>query len=78
MSKVKFKLNRAGVGQLLKSAEMQRVISEKASEISGRAGDGFEAETYVGRDRARAIVKAETREAYKECLYNNALLKALR
>ena len=78
MSKVKFKLNKAGVGQLLKSAEMQRVISGKANEVAGRAGDGFEAETYVGRDRARAVVKAETYKAYRECMDNNTLLKALR
>lgn len=78
MSKVKFKLNRLGVGQLLKSPEMQRMLSAKASEISGRAGDGFEAETYIGRDRARATVKPGTPEAYRECLKNNSLLKALR
>lgn len=78
MSKFKFKLNRSGVAQLLKSSEMQNVLSKKAGEISGRAGDGFEAETYVGRDRARATVKADTPEAYRECLKNNSLLKALR
>ena len=78
MSNVKFKLNRAGVGQLLKSSEMQSLLSSKAGEISGRAGDGFEAETYIGRDRARATVKAATPEARKACLDNNSLLKALR
>ena len=78
MSNIKFKLNKAGVGQLLKSAEMQRVIGTKANEIQNRAGTGYTAETYVGRDRTRAIVKAETHEAYKDCLKNNTLLKAVR
>lgn len=78
MSNVKFKLNRAGVGQLLKSGEMQAVIASKANTVQNRAGDGFTAETYIGRDRVRAIIKAETYEAYQECLENNTLLKALR
>ena len=78
MAKVKFKLNRAGVGQLLKSAEMQNVLNSYASASLSRLGEGYETETFVGFDRAHAIVKAATPEARRENSENNTLLKAVR
>ncbi len=78
MAKVKFKLNRAGVGQLLKSQEMQNVLNGYASAALGRLGDGYEADSFVGFDRAHATVRAVTPEARKENSENNTLLKAVR
>lgn len=78
MAKVKFKLNYAGVGKLLKSSEMQTVLNGYASKALGRLGDGYETKTFVGFDRAHAIVKAETPEARRENSENNTLLKAVR
>lgn len=78
MAKVRFKLNYAGVGKLLKSSEMQSVLNGYTSAALGRVGDGYEAETFVGFDRAHAIVKAATPEARRENSENNTLLKAVR
>lgn len=72
--KLKFKLNYAGVGQLLKSKEMQDVLKSYADEIGARAGDGYD--VYVGRTRANVSVMTE--EAAQDNLENNTLLKAVR
>lgn len=78
MSKVRIKLNRAGVGQLLKSEEMQAVLSEHATAIRQRAGDGYEQDVHVGKTRANAMVKAATHKAMRDNMKNNTLLKAVR
>lgn len=78
MAKFKFELDKAGVGQLLKGAEIQGVLKGYASASLSRLGEGYETETFVGFDRAHAIIKAVTPEARKENSENNTLLKAVR
>ena len=78
MSKNKFKLNKAGVRELMKSQEMQDILKEKASAIKGRCGDGFEHDIHVGKNRANAMVWADTPEAKKDDNENNTILKAVR
>lgn len=78
MAKSGFKLNYAGVGQLLKSAEMQKVLEEKATAVKNRCGDGYEQDIYVGKTRANAMVFAETFEAKRDNMKNNTILKAVR
>lgn len=78
MAKSGFKLNYAGIGQLLKSAEMQKVLEEKATAIKNRCGDGYEQDIYVGKTRANAMVYAETFEAKRDNMKNNTILKAVR
>ncbi|WP_251854530.1 hypothetical protein [Enterococcus italicus] len=78
MAKVKFKLNGQGVGQLLKSAEMQNVLSEHATAIRNRCGDGYEQEQFVAGSRAVATVKATSFKAKRDNIKNNTLLKAVR
>ncbi|MGI6204224.1 MAG: hypothetical protein ACOYJH_02975 [Anaerovoracaceae bacterium] len=75
MAKVKIVLNRRGVGQLLKSEEMQSFLQSKAEEISGRCGEGYSADVYVGKNRANAMVKTETDKAYFENMNKNTILK---
>ena len=77
MSSFVFKLNRAGVRELLKSQAMQGVLKEHATTIKDRAGDGYEQDIYVGKNRANAMVKAETFKAKKDNSKNNTLLKAV-
>lgn len=74
----KFKFNQNGVGQLLKSTEMQNVLTEKATTIRNRCGDGYEQDIYVGKTRANAMVRATTYQAKKDNMKNNTLLKAVR
>ena len=78
MSKIKFKLNRKGVAELLKSAAMQEVLNEYATGIRNRCGDGYTQDIYVGKNRANAMVSAETYQAKRDNLKNNTILKAVR
>lgn len=78
MAKSKFKLNHAGVGQLLKSPEMQNVLEEKATAIKNRCGDGYGQDIYVGKSRANAMVFADSSAAKRDNAKNNTILKAVR
>lgn len=78
MSRMKFKLNRKGIADLMKSDEMQGILNEKATAIRNRCGDGYEQDIYVGKNRANAMVSAESVKAKKDNLKNNTLLKAVR
>ena len=80
MSKVKFELNRAGVRELLKSAEVQNVCLQYANAAAGRArasSDGYVAEPRNYPESAGAAVRADTYEARKDNYDNNTLLKSL-
>lgn len=77
MSKGRFKLNRKGVRELLKSQEMMNVVTEYADQVQKKAGDGYEVSQYIGKNRVNVSVYAETRKARKDNLEHNTLLKAL-
>lgn len=77
-SKVKITLNYAAVGQLMKSPEMQSILSEHARSIAAACGDGYSSDVYVGKTRANAMVKTDTVEAYYDNLKNNTIMKHLR
>ena len=78
MGKMKFKLNRKGVAELMKSAAMQEVLKEYATGIRNRCGDGYEQDMYVGKNRANAMVSASTYQAKADNLRNNTILKAVK
>ncbi|HJA90487.1 MAG TPA: hypothetical protein H9948_06820 [Candidatus Jeotgalibaca merdavium] len=78
MSKNKFKLNRSGVRELLQSKDMQAALEVEASAIRNRAGVGYKQDTYVGKNRANAMVWADTYPAKRDNMKNNTLLKAVR
>lgn len=73
MSKIRFKLNRKGVGELLKSAQMQRVLQDYASRVQGQMGEEFE--TYIAG--TRAVVGSRSRKGDKQAMKGNKLLKVL-
>ena len=78
MAKTKIELNSAGVREMLRSREIQAMLSERAAAIAEAAGSGYETDIYVGRNRANAGVYATTDKAMKDNLENDTLLKALR
>lgn len=78
MNKKGFELNRSGVAELLKSSEMQKVLTDKATEIRNRCGDGYEQDIFVGQNRANAMVSAASYKAKRENMKNNTILKAVR
>lgn len=74
----KFVLNSKGVGDLLKSAEMQAVLNDYASGVKNRAGIGYEYDVQVNPGRAHALVWADTYQAKADNSRNNTLLKAVK
>ena len=77
MANVVFKLNRAGVRELLQSPEMQKIIDEKCNTVQSTAGEGFEKKVEVKGTRVVGVVHAETPKAYYQNLKHNTLLKSL-
>lgn len=78
MSKVKVKLNREGVRSLLKSEEMAVICIEHALNIIQQAGDGYNWNVYLGKNRVNCSIVATTEEAVQDNLKNNTLLKAVK
>lgn len=75
--KVRVELNSAGVRGLLKSGEMMAVLESEANARAQQAGAGYGVNTYVGRNRCNAEIRAETAEARRDNLKNNTLLKVM-
>ena len=69
-----FELDREGVRELLRSAEVTAMLE---AEARARCPEGCSVNTYTGRNRANAEIKTETGEAYQANLERNTLLKAL-
>lgn len=72
-----FKLNLAGLNELMKSDAMQSVLNDAATKVAAVCGDGYEAEqahpiSFV----AIASVRATTFEARASNNKHNTLLKA--
>lgn len=78
MAKVRVKLNRSGVKALLKSAEMKALCKEHADAIRARCGDGYESDSYTGKNRVNAMVWPSSGKARQDNARNNTILKALK
>ena len=84
MSKVNFKLNLPGLNQLMKSPEMQSILSEKGAEVMARANSNAQipdAEYSMNTKTINWIavtnIRAENGAAVLENLERNTLLKSL-
>lgn len=78
MSKFKFELNRSGVRALMQSDEMQSILKDKANNALNSLGQGYKTDSYVGKNRANAMVYADSYQAKRDNLKNNSILKAVR
>lgn len=76
-SKVKIKLNKAGVKKLLRSPEAVEDLRKRARRISNAAGEGMEFEAKALRNRAHATVWTATQEARKAEAEGRDLTRAL-
>lgn len=63
--------------EMLRSQEVKNAIQNEANQIAGRCGEGYEASSTIGRERALASVHAETPEAKHDNYENNTILKAV-
>lgn len=77
MARVKVKLNRAAVRELLTGPEVTADLGKRAERIASAAGPGFEHETTKGSNRARAAVWTGDAEARKAEADERALTRAL-
>lgn len=77
MSKMKFKVNKEGVRQLLRSSEAKAVCKEYAASVQQRAGEGYVMEERNYLRRAGYAVRPDTYQAHRDNLENNTLLKSL-
>lgn len=76
---LKVELNRSEVSkQILKGEGTVNLCQRLAKDMQSRAGDGYETSTFKGRNRVNVSVGAGTKEAYKDNMENNTLLKAMR
>lgn len=66
--------NWAGWNEVRKSPGVQAMLMEEANKVASNAGEGFKTAVFA----TRAIVWAESKEAQKENLKNNTLLKSRR
>lgn len=75
----KFKLNSAGVRELLKSKGLADVLKSYAEEVRRNTGmpEGYILTTHVGKNRTNVAVEANSKKARSDNLKNNTLLKAL-
>ena len=77
MSNVRIELNSPGIREMLRSAEMQAILKEHADEIAGRAGAGYSSDTHLTGGRAVASAYVDSKEAAKDNMENNTLLRCL-
>lgn len=74
---VRIELNRAGVGEFLKSDDVRYNLHQRATAIAETAGPGFLAVSSVGRDRAYAIVRTDSAEARRAEAEDHVLLRSI-
>ena len=77
MANVKFELNRAGVRELLQSAEAREVCENAAKQALQTLGDGYGSDTRTGKNRVIVEISPQTPKAYYENKRHNAILKAV-
>lgn len=73
----KLELNKAGVGALLRSAEIVAATQEMAQAVRQRCGAGYETDTHNAGQRMICSVYTATDEAAQDNLDNNTLLRAI-
>lgn len=72
-----FKLDLAGLNELMKSAEMQSHLSEAGQAVAAAAGTDYDHQGYVLNYVAIENIFPASKEAAHDNYENNALLKAL-
>ena len=76
--KLQIILNSEGIRELLKSLEIENVLEELADNIQRRAGEEFDTETTIGKNRVNVKIKPSSPRAYYSNLKHDTLIKALK
>lgn len=72
-----FELNLPGLNELMKSAEMQAVLTQAGNAVVSAAGGDYGVRTHVASFVAIANVYPNSAKAAKDNFENNTLVKAL-
>lgn len=78
MGEIKIELNSEGIKSLLCSEEMSAICQEEAAKIQAKCGYGYEKGAFMGTDRVKATVYADSMLARIDNSRNNTILKAVR
>lgn len=74
---IRVEINRAAVGKLLKSPEILADLKRRGDAIAAAAGEGMEAQEFIGATRARVTVKTATPAAMEREAIDRALTTAI-
>lgn len=77
MSNFRFELNQNGVRELMQGPEMQELITSYTDRLAAFAGDGYEGDVIIGKNRVVGHIKAVSKEAIADNEENNTLLKTI-
>lgn len=72
-----FELNLPGLNELMKSAEMQAVLTQAGNAVASAAGGDYGVRTHVASFVAIANVYPNSAKAAKDNFENNTLVKSL-
>ena len=74
----KFVLDKKGVGELLRSEDIQSVLNEYGQQVQSNTGNtkGYQTQVSVGKVRANVVIRCINTASIKDNLENNTLLKA--
>lgn len=74
---VKIKPNNVGYRKLLNGIELQEYCHELGNQVAKKAGTDYEVTTQIGKKRLHTRVATASKEAVKDNLENNTLLKVV-
>lgn len=77
MNSVKFELDIEGLREIMKSKEMQSILSENAGKVQITAGRDYGSKTYEGGYTAISVIYPENGAGMTDNAEHNTLLKAL-
>lgn len=79
MGKVEIEINPKGLKELFRSSAIQEICVEVANNVVKNTGfeEGYNVSEWTGPHRAGATVWCNSKEAIKDNLENNTMLKAL-
>ena len=78
MADFEIQLDSAGIRALLQSPEIQAVCVDRIRSVQAMCGDGYETDTYVGKTRVNAMLRAATPAAMADNAKNHTIEKAVR
>lgn len=78
MARPVLKINHSVVRDLLRGDAMKKTLLAEGNKVAAKAGPGFEATYYQGRNRGRVTVEPKTSEAIAAQTRNDVLRKALK